>query len=574
MMIHTAALPGFFATTDNALAHDANPAGSVWRRTFGPIDFWHWGRRPMPLPDLTLGLSRVMRDTVGMISPQHIAASLSSNPRALTRLLPPFAAVAAHDHEVTMVADSMGFRHLFHSAAGFGVRPLLTSSSLMAGRVCALELDHTAVAVQSLLGWQLGQRTLFRGIQKLEPGAAAHLTEGGIQIDPSEQMTHERIALDQAVREAADLLRTSLNAILDDHPEAVLQLTGGMDSRLLLSAIPKERRRGLRAMTLDVPGADDIPIASKIAEKYDIRHEVHGLSGVQELEPQQAWDLCVAAAVRLDAMSDPIALAAQLVAEDSFPQGVRISGLGGEVARGFYYTGKARERSYSRSDVERLASWRMFVNDAVEPGLLKNDFSTWAREVAHQQVYTAMVEGGDEWLHAADHLYLRHRMQRWAGATDLAVSDQRVVINPMLDASFLGIAARLAPEDKAESRFLAALQMELDPELGLLPLAGRPAPAAYADPPRWQSARALLSLSSGIARKGVQKLRHGNRPPAGGAAMAAKVAEHWRHDPSSLTALNGMGFVNGEWVEKVIAGHILPRPSSVALVTNLLVSVP
>ena len=43
---------------------------------------------------------------------------------------------------------------------------------------------------------------------------------------------------------------------------------------------------------------------------------------------------------------------------------------------------------------------------------------------------------------------------------------QRIVINPMLDPGFLGIAAGLAPHDKAGSRFLAALQMELDPELG------------------------------------------------------------------------------------------------------------
>ena len=97
--------------------------------------------------------------------------------------------------------------------------------------------------------------------------------------------------------------------------------------------------------------------------------------------------------VRLDAMADPVALAAQRIAERAFDQGVRISGLGGEIARGFYYVGKVKDRSYTRADAEQLASWRMFVNEAVEPGLLTAEFSAWARDVANEQVYEALRRG-------------------------------------------------------------------------------------------------------------------------------------------------------------------------------------
>ena len=46
-------------------------------------------------------------------------------------------------------------------------------------------------------------------------------------------------SLDDAVAQAAAVLRDlARTRLLDDHPDAVLQLTGGMDSRLLLSAIP------------------------------------------------------------------------------------------------------------------------------------------------------------------------------------------------------------------------------------------------------------------------------------------------------------------------------------------------
>ena len=160
----------------------------------------------------------------------------------------------------------------------------------------------------------------------------------------------------------------------------------------------------------------------------------------------------------------------------------------------------------------------------------------------------------------------------YEGATDTAVSDQRMVVNPMLDSEFLDIAARLRPQDKAGSRFLAALQMELDPELGRLPLDGRPAPAAYVDPPRWQPALDAFSLGRRAGRKALQRLRRGNRPPAGGTVMAGKVVEHWRTHPETLDPLVGLGFVRDRWVEEVLAGRIEPRAGSVAFLTNLVVA--
>lgn len=564
-------LRGFLATGTDA----DPPAGlgpeSVVRSTDGSFALWHWGLATSSGDNPTFTVSRVVRDTDGKVAAQRIADLIGSDPGVLAALLPPFGAVSALDDGVTMVADSMGFQHLFHTPAA-AIDPVMSSSCLLAARTIGAQLDPVAVGTQSLLGWQLGQRTLFAGIDKLAPGAVARLDRDGVQVTAAVEPVHDELSLETAVVEAADLLRTSLAALLDDHPDAVLQLTGGMDSRLLLSAVPEARRRGLRAMTLEVPGTDDVQIARSIAARYGLQHEVHGLSSIGDIDPADAWGRCLDDAMRLDAMSDPIALASQRVAEQAFDQGVRISGLGGEIARGFYYLGRVRDRAYSRTDAERLASWRMFVNEAVEPDLLAPDFATWARDEATTEVHRALTAGGEEWFRASDELYVRHRMQRWAGATDTAVSDRRVVINPMLDPGFLDIARRLSPQDKAGSRFLARLQMELDPELGRRPLDRRPAPAVYASPPRWQPALDAASLARRAARKGLQKVRRGTRPPAGGLVMTQKVVEFWRANPETLDPIAELDFVNDAWVEDILAGRIDPRPSSVAFVTNLVVA--
>lgn len=569
------ALPGFIAAPSDGPALSLATFGShdaVTTTTCGVTSLVSWGLASLSETAPTFALSRVARTQHGTVDSAEIADAMSHDPASLTSLLPPFAAVSGDNRGVTMVADSMGFRQLYHSAPDAAGRPVMSTSALFAGWARAAELDDTAVAVQSLLGWQLGQRTLFRGVDKLSPGAVARLDERGVHVDDATPDPEPAITLDEAVPLAAALLRTSLNALLDDHPDAVLQLTGGQDSRLLLSAIPVARRRGLRAMTLGVPDSGDVTVASHLAERYGLHHEVHGLAALDGLSSADAWELSREAAMRLDGMSDPIALAALDAAEGSFDQGVRISGLGGEVARGFYYVGTVRDRAFTRRDAERLASWRMFVNEAVEPDLLDPEFSTWARAAADDEVSMAMAAAGDDWFRATDELYLRHRMQRWAGVTDTAVGYRREVINPMLCQQFLSIASRLPPAAKAHSRFLARLQMELDPELGRIPLEGRPAPVAAAYPGPWRSTAALIGTGHRLSRKLTQRIRHQNRAPAGGFVLARKVVEHWREHQELVSSAHLAPFLRPAWIDGMLAGAITPRPSSVAFLTNLVVA--
>lgn len=571
-MLATALLPGFLAAQGEL--HAASGVEGATQVACGPVALCHWG-----LADIAAGLgggpvvvaSRVARRTVGAVASDEVVAEMRADPRALADMLPPFAAIAGDSDGVQVVADAMGFQHVFHTQEASRTA-VISTSALLAARATGATLDTRSVGVQSLLGWQLGQRTLFEGITKLKPGAGAAIGAAGLVLSAPTTTRPRPIERRDAVTQAAQLLRVSLSAVLDDFPDAVLQLTGGMDSRLLLSAIPESRRRGLHAMTLEVPGKGDVALARMLSERYGMLHEVRGLTGIGNVSPADAWELCRVEATRLDAMADPVALAAQRIAERAFEQGVRISGLGGEVARGFYYVGRVTERGYTKQDAARLASWRMFVNDAVEPGLLTEEFSGWAREVTVDEVYEALRAGGQEWFRATDELYLRHRMQRWAGATDIAVSAQRIVINPMLDPEFIDLVARLRPQDKMHSRFLAELQMELDPELGRVPLDGRPTPAAYADPSPWRPVTQTLSTAKRLAGKALQRAQRGNRPPAGGEILAAKVVEHWRSSPEVIAPLSTLPFVSESWLAKLVGGEIEPRPSSVAFATNLLVA--
>ena len=163
------------------------------------------------------------------------------------------------------------------------------------------------------------------------------------------------------------------------HPDAMLQLTGGHDSRILLGAIAPCRRRGLHALTLGDKGSRDVAIAADLCQRYGMVHQVHRVDEQAWPSPRGVHELVMDSSRALECMASPIALTPLLLAEAAIDQGYRLSGLGGEVARGFYYSGQPRDAQTSTALIRRLAQWRLCINEAVESAALDPDFLERAR---------------------------------------------------------------------------------------------------------------------------------------------------------------------------------------------------
>jgi asparagine synthase (glutamine-hydrolysing) len=221
----------------------------------------------------------------------------------------------------------------------------------------------------------------------------------------------------------------------------------------------------------------------------------------------------------------------------------------------------------TRRSVHRLASWRMFANEAASVDALVPEFAAFASEVAHEQVYERMARRRTM-RPAGDEFYYGQRMRRWGGITETAVCFDRSVANPMLDKRFLDIARGLPPALKANSRFLARLQMALDPVLGAVPMDGRPAPSTYTARSVSNSASQLRSLGRKAIRKAKQRLSGSRRPPAGGQVLAAKLIEHWRSTGGPI-GVEDFGVFRPEWLARLRSEATQIEPATAALLVNL-----
>lgn len=485
----------------------------------------------------------------------------------LGRMLPPFGAVGLTAGGLRLATDQLAFRNMFR-CAGEGWEAVSTSALLLA-RMAGRGLSPTGLRLQSQLGWQLGTSTMFEGVTTLAPGEALVLGPTGTR---SEWIPHPRargtLPLDEGVELVAHGLREMVTTYLDEGHEPTLQLTGGQDSRIVLSAIPAGRRRGLRTMTLGVPGSPDVAIARDISQHYGMHHTVHSIDGLQPPSPEEWFQRVLRAARSHDCMADPVARSVTGWAEEAFEQGHRLSGLGGEFARGFYYLGRVRPALVTRRRSEQLARWRMLANDAVELEALARDHRD-ARETAVDLVHEALEGADPEWFRATDELYL-HRIRRWGGLGEGAVAFRRTLVNPMLDHRFIEPVSRISPAAKKGASFLGRLQMALDTDLAAMPLDDRPSPATYGTPGALNFLRTRGTRLHKLSRKVRQRLQGARRPPAGASMVTAAVRSHIHASPEVLVPARESRVFDDRWLDGVADGSGEVSAAALALLVNVI----
>ncbi|GAA4434500.1 hypothetical protein [Phytohabitans houttuyneae] len=532
-----------------------------------------------PGTGFTVRLTRSIRDRAGDIDADRIAKLLGEGTdpdgEALTAILPPFAAahLAHREAPVLLAGDWLGLRQLFRWQ-GEGVAAVSTSALALAA-VAGAGLHTGALGVQSLMGWQVGLETVFTGVEKLGPAAVAKLRDGTVTVEryASDDLALDGApGLDAAVEEMAGILRAFHHAYLTDHPETVLQLSGGQDSRLLLGAVPPELRRGMAAFTLDTHGGAEARVATRLATRCGLAHTVHWTDERPPVDAEAGHRAARAAAAALDCMASPMALAPLALIEADLEQGHRLSGAGGELARGFYYPGQPRHAGTDERMVRRLAEWRLFTNEAAEADALEPDFVAAARSYALDAVTERFAGYDRDWLRATDDFYLWDRMARWAGAQGTPAAVDRFYVNPLLDRRFVQLALAVAPDEKRDSRLTGRLMQRLDAGLAAIPLDSGLVPARLGRPG--------LSTSAAVARVTVrktvgkvrQRLSGARRTQLGAGDVAARVVAHWRASPETADPLRRAGMVRAAWLDELLDGRREALPATVAFLMNTLVA--
>jgi asparagine synthase (glutamine-hydrolysing) len=526
-------------------------------------------------------LSRVPRGTISAstaaiylrdIGPQSVVLD-SSAASAFSGLVPPFAAVSCTgpDAPVVAVTDQLGYRQLYW-CQGDGWAGLSTSSLALA-RCLGAGFNAENLAARSLLGFHLGGATPFSEVQKLGPAGICALARGAVYLgsysDVASVTRQDGLPLSERVHATAQLLSEIISRHVEEDPGLVLQLSGGLDSRVQLAAVPPKLRAGLRTLTVHDRGSKDIGVAEHLAARDKFEHRAFSLEPIVKLDPVSAYTLVRRAALRYDCSGDPVAQGVLDWAESQIGDETRMHGFGGEIARGFYYAGQRQQERATPTLVNRLARWRMFVNDAIETACLAPHLRAQVRDMTLRQLRDIFAEYRCDWLTATDQFYLRERMARWVG-TGLSVGCvERTLISPLLDPRFVGLARGAPPADKRGSQFMARVLRELDPQLARIPLESGYVPMEMAARGLMARRRSATVTGRKVVSKMRQRIVRTARPGAGTPLLAGRVLDHWRARPDLLGDIAGTGLIDEAWISQLLAGQHTADAATVAFLVNL-----
>jgi asparagine synthase (glutamine-hydrolysing) len=137
--------------------------------------------------------------------------------------------------------------------------------------------DTTAMAEYMRFQCVLGTRTFFEGISRVPPASVMRfdLRTETLAIERYWNLSaipaRRDVRFAEAVEETTRLLDAALRRSLDQSRRPGLYLTGGLDSRLLLSLIPAAHP-GLTTFTFGQPNARDVAYAKRLARTAGTTH--------------------------------------------------------------------------------------------------------------------------------------------------------------------------------------------------------------------------------------------------------------------------------------------------------------
>lgn len=253
-----------------------------------------------------------------------------------------------------LARDRLGIKPIYYRWAGG--RLVFASEIKAILEDPSIERRVDAQAVYDYVGYEFvpGPRTMFAGIEKLQPGHTLTLEGGRISSRPYWDLTCERadIGWEDAKRRILELLQTSVERrLMSDVPLGVF-LSGGVDSSSVLAMMSELRRQTdepIRTFTIgyDDPSFSEIEYARAVSRRFGTRHtEVMIRPVTPEDIERGVWHLDEP---MTDLSAIPLMLLCQRVRQDVI---VCLSGEGGDEV--FVGYDRFRASRFSAQYYERL----------------------------------------------------------------------------------------------------------------------------------------------------------------------------------------------------------------------------
>lgn len=243
-----------------------------WCRTLDGIAMYTGWPRPQSAASSRTGRAQVL----AALDPARLARE-AENLQGLF-----LAVVLGRDGTGSVVADPMGLRFMY---VGENDEVFVVSSqaSLAATALAPASSrppkDARGVCRLAHFGHHVGDRSGYQGVTVAPPGAVVRLGPGRVGVlrrarPPWLEIDHLRaVPSAELIDTAREAMAAPVRSLAAADVDSVVDLTGGLDTRLVLALILSEGLRdAFRFETVGPPDLVDVQVAERIARDFGLRH--------------------------------------------------------------------------------------------------------------------------------------------------------------------------------------------------------------------------------------------------------------------------------------------------------------
>lgn len=371
---------------------------------------------------------------------------------------------------LTIVCDHLSSRPMFYYLQGDTLWFGSEKKAILSALPQSVKVDELGLLQLFAHEHNIGDRTFIKGLKRLPPGSVLTFEGGKLRISSWHSLVFgedRRMSFEDAVEHAAKRLKDAAQKRTAEGRRIVLTLSGGLDSRAVAAALPRDLRP-LPSVTQSVSGGSECTIGEQVAQRLRLDH--YRISPrrmvLSDLLPLVAWRSEGETSLRNtlgvhyhDLMKSH---------GDFIAGGWLAECTSGQILAPFMLMPAASEKF-----IERCFSHKLRYPWSVLGQVFTSEFLTRNRDALRQAFLEswAPLEGGSnvDRYHA---WYLRHRAIRMTNASMPVDSHLFEKIRPFYDRDYLETAASFPWRFRLGQTFYKALIYRLAPELRDLPESG------------------------------------------------------------------------------------------------------
>ena len=181
-----------------------------------------------------------------------------------------FVGIKLNPNFIEVFTDQSGLRDIYF--ANYKGGTLFSTRIDWLSKFIETELDFSIFGSRWMLFNQLSTKSVLKNIYRLVGGSSARLEKGIFKVTEN----HREYSQGSVVAEEVfvDKLKSIIEIKTSSETALSLSLSGGFDSRLLLSLMLKSKNKNWDTHTVGSPGNPDVKIARQICEDLNINNEL------------------------------------------------------------------------------------------------------------------------------------------------------------------------------------------------------------------------------------------------------------------------------------------------------------